>query len=65
MNWTKSGRRSAKHKGYPRMVVRFDGRGKGKGKLLCDKEEFARREMENNRVPEQSIALLVADAERV
>lgn len=60
--WEKSGWRSLKHKGYPKLVVRFGPDGTGKGKLLTNPEEFAQNEIAAGRVPEETVASLVIDA---
>lgn len=62
--WRKAGHRSLIHCGYPKLVVRFDGRGVGTGKLLVSASEFALQEMAAGRIHEQTLAALVKDAER-
>lgn len=61
--WRKAGHRSLIHRGYPKLVVRFDGRGVGTGKLLVNAREFEQNEIAAGRVPERSIEILVNEAE--
>lgn len=63
-SWRKAGHRSLIHRGYPKLVVRFDGRGVGTGKLLCSVKEYDQNEMAAGRVPEQTLSALVKDAEK-
>jgi hypothetical protein len=64
-SWRKAGHRSLIHRGYPRFVVRFNGQGVGKGKLLSNEQEFSQNEMAAGRVPEKTLETLVKDAEKV
>lgn len=65
MSWRKAGHRSLLHRGYPKFVVRFNGRGVGTGKLLVNPQEYAQNELAAGRVPENTLAILVKDAEKV
>lgn len=60
--WKKAGWRSLKHKGYPKLVVRFGPDGVGKGKLLTNPQEYAANEIAAGRVPERTLEMLVTDA---
>jgi hypothetical protein len=64
MSWRNAGHRSILHRGYPRMVVRFNAEGKGTGKLLCNELEFVQNEIAAGRVPDKTIETLVKDAEK-
>ena len=62
--WRKAGHRSLIHRGYPKLVVRFDGRGVGTGKLLTNAREFEQTAILKGRRFEDLLAELVKDAEK-
>lgn len=62
--WRKAGHRSLIHRGYPKLVVRFDGRGVGTGKLLTNAREFEQTAILRGRDQRELLAELVKDAEK-
>lgn len=61
-SWKKSGWRSLLHRGYPKAVVRF-GQGSPKLKLLMPEDEFNTNEMAQGRVPADTLAAMLKQAQ--
>lgn len=62
-SWRKAGWRSLLHRGYPKAVVRFGTSGGLKLKLLCNEQEFLQSEIAAGRMPEQTLAIMLKQAE--
>lgn len=63
-SWKKSGWRSLLHRGYPKVVVRFGPEG-GKLKLIGNQQEFNQTEIAAGRVPTETLAAMLKQAECV